>query len=149
MATSIDYNIVISTGLLEASSEIPTDITYCVFEQKQEDSPFFCAGEVKAHKFVLALASPVFSTSFYGMVNTEQETSKQDIKMTTLEAFQKMVDFIYMKPLQLEATSLPCIFFLADLAERYTLPQLRNSLVQHLEALPLTRCGKERVLCDD
>ena len=145
MSTSIDYNSVISK--LEASSAIPTDITYKIFEEKQEGFPSHCVGEVKAHRFILGLASQAFMAEFNGLVEGVEgvvvegpkSPSHIVVNMTTLEAFQKMVDYIYRKPLHLETASLTSIFHMADLARRYGLPQLRNCLVHHVQSIGFTR----------
>ena len=52
-------------------------------------------GEVPAHKFLLALASPVLRRGFYD--SHFKESDKIDMKETTLKAFKAMMSVIYIQ----------------------------------------------------
>ena len=71
---------------------------------------------MQAHKFLLALASSVFRTGFFG--EFEQE-NKIDMKETTLKAFKIMIEIIYKLPVNLKTMSVDELFELVNLAEHY------------------------------
>ena len=72
-----------STVILDPS-EIPFDITFLI-----ED----CGSKVRAHKWIMAMGSPVCMKQFYGEL---KETSEEIlIKNTTKDAFVAMVDAFY------------------------------------------------------
>ena len=67
-------------------SEVPFDITFVI-----ED----CGSKVRAHKWIMAMGSPVCMKQFYGEL---RETSDEIlIKNTTKNAFLTMVDTFYGK----------------------------------------------------
>ena len=88
-----------------------------------------------AHKFLLALASPVFRTSFCD--SHFEEKKKIDMKETTLKAFTSMMSIIYKRPVDLKNMSADEVFEVVNLAERYDLPKLKAKLKQELEAMSL------------
>jgi len=75
---------------LEAE-EIPYDVTFNVYEKGTK------IGRVKAHKMVLAIASPVFRGQFFTCDTQDRTASEIDIYDTTYSAFQVMIDVIYSK----------------------------------------------------
>ena len=80
---------------LEADSDLPTDVVFRVEEKVEQDETK--AGKVSAHKLLLAGASPVFRKQFFGALkeNTGEEVTVRD---TTIEAFNTMIQFMYMPP---------------------------------------------------
>ena len=96
-------------------------------------------GEVSGHKFVLALASPVFRRGFYGTDFKEKKTQSIEMKGTTFKAFKVMIGVIYRQPLDLENMSVTETFDLMNLAERYDLPKLKNKLKQELKMMVLSK----------
>ena len=84
-----------------------------------------------AHKFLLALASPIFRTGFYGA--QFQEENKIEMKETTLDAFKTMLSIIYKRPVNFKNMSVDLVFELVNLAERYDLLKLKAKLKQELE----------------
>ena len=90
-----------------------------------------------AHKFLLALASPVFRTSFYD--SNFEETNKIDMKETTMKAFKAMMWIIYKRPVNFKTMSANEVFEMVNLAERYDLAKLKAKLKQELEARSLAK----------
>ena len=91
---------------------------------------------MQAHKFLLALASSVFRTGFFG--EFEQE-NKIDMKETTLKAFKIMIEIIYKLPVNFKNMSVDEVFELVNLAERYDLLKLKAKLKQELETKSLAK----------
>ena len=75
---------------LEAE-ETPYDVTFNVYEKETK------IGRVKAHKMVLAIASPVFRGQFFTCDTQDKTVSEIDIYDTTYSTFQVMIDVIYNK----------------------------------------------------
>ena len=88
-----------------------------------------------AHKFLLALASPVFRTGFYGA--QFEEKNKIEMKDTTLIAFKTMMNVIYNRPVNFKNMSVDQIFELVSLAERYDLKELKAKVKLELETMSL------------
>ena len=72
---------------LSPDSDLPPDVSFLV---QTEDG-----GEryVKAHRFPLSCVSPVFRGMFFGPIKETSEVV--EVKETTAEAFETMVNFIY------------------------------------------------------
>ena len=118
-------------ALLDSSSNIPTDITFKVVEKDGSESQ---AHVFKAHKMVLAVASPVFQAEFFGLA---KETSDMIlVQDTTKEAFETMIDHVYLKNVTLKA-SFHRLYEIVNLAEKYEMQSLMKKVVEHLEAMPL------------
>ena len=94
-------------------------------------------GEVPAHKFLLALASPVLRRGFHS--SHFEENNKIDMKDTTLNAFKAMMSIMYMRPVNFKDMSVDEIFELENLAERYDLPKLKAKLKQEFEIMRLVK----------
>ena len=88
-----------------------------------------------SHKFLLALASPVFRRGFFGQFEDKEVI---DIKDTTLSAFKAMMGVLYKGSLD-EKMSASDTMELVNLAERYDLPKLKNKLKQRLEDMVLMK----------
>ena len=65
-------------------SKIPFDITFVIEE---------CGSKVKAHKFIMAMGSPMCMKQFYGGWGLPENKSEIVIQSTTKEAFVTKVDF--------------------------------------------------------
>jgi len=81
---------------LSSELGIPTDVEF-TFKEDGAGSPIL--GEIRAHKFILALASDVFKNGFYGGLADE---SIIEVKDVTKESFGAMIDFIYNKKTDLQ-----------------------------------------------
>ena len=73
-------------------NNIPTDISIRVIDKDagQTQSHIF-----KAHKIVLALASPVFQAEFFGLA--KDKSDKVLVQDTTKDALEAMIDHVYLK----------------------------------------------------
>ena len=130
----VDYNIQVQELLTSDPPVIAFDVTYKVL-----DSEGKLEGEVSGHKFLLALASPVFRRGFYGADFKEKRTENIEMKGTTLKAFKAMISAMYRRPLDLETITLTETFELMNLAERYDLPKLKNKLKQVFEKMVISK----------
>ena len=130
----LDYNLQVQELLTSDSPAIAFDVTYRVL-----DSEGKLEGEVSGHKFLLALASPVFRRGFYGTDFKEKKTESIEMKGTTLQAFKAMIGVIYRQPLNLKNMSVAETFELMNLAERYDLPKLKKKLKHEFETKVLAK----------
>ena len=89
-----------------------------------------------AHKFLLALASPVFRRCFFGEF---KEKKVIDMEHTTLSAFKAMMEVLYKGSIDYKKMSASDIMELVNLAERYDLPKLKNKLKQQLEDMVIKK----------
>ena len=108
-------------------SLIPTDVTF-VIEQ--------CASQVKAHKLILAMGSPVWLKQFYGSLAKKDEKTIT-IKETTKESFETMVDFLYGKEIDWKVKTVEGLFNIANMAEKYHIDALTESVKNALKEYPL------------
>ena len=107
-------------------SEVPFDITFVI-----ED----CGSKVRAHKWIMAMGSPVCMKQFYGEL---RETSDEIlIKKTTKSAFVTMVDTFYGKDIMWMSKSAEEIFRIADIAEKYQVNVLKEKVKEALREFPL------------
>ena len=130
----VDYNIQVQELLASDPPVIAFDVTFKVL-----DSEGKLEGEMSSHKFLLALASPVFRRGFYGTDFKEKKNESIEMKGTTLKAFQALISVIYKQPLDLETMTVTETFDLMNLAERYDLPKLKKKLNQELETMVLSK----------
>ena len=118
------------SALLDSSSSIPTDVTFEVIEKKDDDlqSYFF-----DVHKIVLAVASSVFQAEFFG--SAKETTERIVVEDTTRDAFETMINYVYLKDIDLEDFEMDKLYDLVNLAEKYELKGLMRILVDHLAKL--------------
>lgn len=137
MPSIINYNVLISNLLAnEDLLKIPFDVTYFIHDNQDH-----CLGEVSAHQFILGLVSPVFKASFYGSNFKKEQAMK--ISGTTPKAFQAMVDFLYLKTIDFNTMNIENLFHLIDLAKCYIIPELTDTLHEHMAKMQIS---KEHVL---
>ena len=101
---------VTKTGIIYDPSEIPYDITFVIDE---------CGSKVKAHKFIMAMSSPVFKKQFYGEL--KEIDDKIVIKDASKDAFITMLDFFYCREVDWEKKTVEDFFEIANMAEKYQL----------------------------
>ena len=118
---------------LDPSYGIPTDIKF-LFNADTDGK----VEEVKAHKFPLSLASPVFQRQFYGsFMDSEDEIKIVD---ASKDVFQAMIDYIYSyKPLDSETYDIYFLSSLYYLAEKYDIEDLRNEILSFIPDYPVTK----------
>jgi len=100
-------------------SVLPTDVTF-VFKQGDGEA------EVKAHKFVIAMGSPVFATQFYGKFKEPKD--RIAMKDTTKEAFETMIEYIYGNTVDWVNMTVEKLFAIANMAEKYQVGNLMNEV---------------------
>jgi len=133
--TFIDYNESVRKLLL--SDDIPMDVVFKVYERREDNNVTARrVEEVKAHKFLLALASPYFHQMIYVPgVCYSSEVVTINVENTSKEALEKTINFLYNHPLGLDNASLATLFHMVDLAERFLLPSLKQLLEKHLDSM--------------
>ena len=77
---------------LSPDSEYPPDVCFLVVDGEDKSS----TKTIRAHKGLLAGVSPVFRKKFFGPMKDEEV--EIEVKMTTADAFQTLIDFIYRSP---------------------------------------------------
>ena len=122
MASSLNYSI-LDTSL------VPKDITFSI-----KDSGM----EVRAHKTVLGMASPVFSNMFFGSLQETKDVIL--VEETTGDAFNSMIDFIYGKGIKWAADdNIEDIFAIGNIAKRYEIKALEAEVKKKVDIFKLTK----------
>ena len=101
--------------------EIPYDVTFNVYDEGTK------IGRVKAHKMVLAIASPVFRGQFFTCDTQDKNASEIDIYDTTFSAFHIMIAVIYSKDSLigwLVSAKIEEVFDMLNLVRRYMFDDL-------------------------
>ena len=122
------------TEALKASSKIPTDISFKIEGDENKEEV------VKAHRFVLGLASEVFREMLFDTGTNDQEAQDIPVKETTVAAFRAMVEAIYnTKTIQesLEEKTVHEMFAVLNLVKKYKIPELVLSARDCLATFPL------------
>jgi len=130
----MNYNTMVTDLLSTDQPIIPFDVTYRIHDDQGQ-----FLGEVSAHKFILALASPIFRSAYFGSDNTDKKEKVIKSKDRTVKAFQAMVDFIYKKPVDFEQMTVHEIFDVVDLAECYMISDLMEVLKERLKTVKVTK----------
>jgi len=111
---------------------IPPDITF-YFEEDEN--------EIHAHKWMMAMVSPVFHKMFFVADTKDKDAKKLLIKGTTFEAFSITKDAIYaitsMKK-SLKGKSVLEVFSVLDFVTRYQISELQEVVRNHLASFTLT-----------
>ena len=119
-------------SLLDPACGIPPDIHFEI-----EDNEGTSLGILGGHRSIMALKSPVFKAMLYGPL---KETGDQiRIKNSSMKAFQTMLTYIHDAEMDWEFEDLDLIqalkevLHIADLAERYNLPGLKERTIEYAE----------------
>ena len=110
-------------------SEIPYDIAFVIEE---------CGSVVKAHKFIMAMGSPMCMRQFYGDFKESTE-KKIVIKSTTKDAFVTIIDFFYGKEVDWAKKTIEELFEIANMAEKYQVDALKKEIEEAVRKYPLTK----------
>ena len=110
--------------LRDPACGIPFDVHFEI-----EDEEGSGVGTVGGHKAVLALKSPEFKAMLFGPLAETSDVVK--IRGTSMFAFKEMLHYMHDAEMNWHPWSLDLkeIFRIADLAERYNLPGLKEELV--------------------
>ena len=131
-------------NLNKGFSGIPKDVKFKIVEPDwTEESKTGVVHEVEAHRIVLAMASTVFHTMFFGSGDTFEDVRKGEIiiKETTKEAFETMVNVVYntvSMEESLKDKSVDEVFAVLNLVTRYEIPELQSSVGEYLVTFPVT-----------
>jgi len=137
MSTKVaDEKFSLVTPLLDPSFGVPTDVNFQILGYQNGEDQESSLGIIKAHKIVLALASPVFKSEFFGLAKETKDTIP--VKETTVKSFQRLIDFIYGKKIEWKDISVFEMFDIVNLAEKYQIPELSEELIFQLRNYPLT-----------
>eukprot|EP00092_Neocalanus_flemingeri_P069048 GFUD01084520.1.p1 GENE.GFUD01084520.1~~GFUD01084520.1.p1 ORF type:complete len:287 (-),score=61.22 GFUD01084520.1:43-903(-) len=112
---------------LDPSFGLPTDVTFQIVSSGKE---------VKAHKYVLALTSPVFKKQFFG--DAKETKDVIPVKETTEEAFETMIDFTYGKEIDWKEMTIEDLFNVANMAEKYLNETLMKEVQKVFEDVDIT-----------
>jgi len=135
-------NTPILSVLLEDTFGIPTDVTFKIMRSKNfeqqgvEQNDEILVGEVKVHKIILGLFSPVFKGEFYGPVKERKDVIA--VRQTSLESFEIMVDYMYSKTINWGKLSVEEMYDVVNLAEKYHIPKLTEEVKTQMENVVLT-----------
>ena len=95
------------------NNDVMSDVTF-VIKDAMEDVVVF-----KAHKFVLAVSSPVFYAMFYGRLSERKD--KIELPDCDSESFLEFLRFLYCDEVNLTGSSVLQVLYLA---KKYIVPQL-------------------------
>ena len=137
-STMIDWSarLALFTG---SDSEIPQDVIFKIEDENRGPST---NQEVKAHRMVLAMASPVFMKMFYVSDTLDKIAKEIIVKKTTVEAFEVMVNAIYNTVVleeSLKNLSVEEMFAVLDLVVKYQIPELTLAVRKCLASLSVTK----------
>ena len=130
---NFDWSVI--SALLDPSSSISGDVKFQVMDQKGQ-----VVDIMEAHKIILALHSDHFKNAFFGsgVFFKENEEGIVVIKDTTKEAFEDFVGFNYEKRIEFEKKTLPELYEVLNLAERYQVRELKNKVVNLIKNFPVS-----------
>eukprot|EP00092_Neocalanus_flemingeri_P076198 GFUD01094474.1.p1 GENE.GFUD01094474.1~~GFUD01094474.1.p1 ORF type:complete len:287 (+),score=62.47 GFUD01094474.1:89-949(+) len=126
MAHSLQLCTSISQSL-DPSFGLPTDVTFQIVTS---------GNEVKAHKYVLALASPVFKKQFFGDAKDTKDVIP--VPETTEESFKTMIDFTYGKEIDWKKMTIEELFNVANMAKKYLIDTLMKKIQKVSEEVHIT-----------
>ena len=120
--------------VLDPAFGIPTDVAFNVFEE--DDDQDKSKEYIPAHKYFLAVVSPVFKAMFFGLTKETREVVP--IRGVNKEAFMIMIYYIYQRKICWEEKSITLLLEVVNLAEMYILPGLMDEVKKPLGTFPLT-----------
>ena len=115
---------------LDPDNGIPTDVTLLIEDVSGVEV------ELKAHKFCLSVASPVFRQMFYGSLKECRETIP--IEDSTKEAFEAMIAFVYEVDIDWKAKTEQELFNILNLAKKYIIEEMSEYLEKVLGSVDLS-----------
>ena len=122
---------------LSPDSDLPPDVFFLVKGEDEEGQ----SKTIGAHKLLLAGVSPVFRGMFFGPLKEVGEVV--EVKETTFEAFDNMVNYIYKPPCVFNLDHIRCdpqqLFELLTLATKYQMFNLARMTLDSLESFTVAR----------
>eukprot|EP00092_Neocalanus_flemingeri_P043920 GFUD01048560.1.p1 GENE.GFUD01048560.1~~GFUD01048560.1.p1 ORF type:complete len:315 (-),score=58.22 GFUD01048560.1:111-1007(-) len=138
MATITKGKVAQLSLLQDPSYGVPSDVTFQIVSVTSEGAAEIIQvlGEVTGHKYVLAAFSEVFRDQFFGKLKEEKDVIP--IKETTYEAFQKLMFFVYSKDIDWSGVTVPEMFDVVNLAEKYIMPELMDEMKKQMGNVVIT-----------
>ena len=106
---------------LDPSFGLPPDVAFKIIENNGGEEK-----TIMAHKYFLAMVSPVFKEMFFG--ETRLTGDVVPIINFSLEAFTLMIEYIYQKDINWFEKTVPVMIQMLDLADMYGLKRLLEEL---------------------
>ena len=140
-STTTHGHMPLLSSLMDPTFGIPPDVTFHIMgltmsedgDQVQES----LLGEVKGHKMLLGLFSPVFKKEFFGPVKETKDVIT--VRQTSLESFEKMLDYVYSKTIEWGNVSVLEMYDVVNLAEKYHITGLMDEVKSQMENVSLTK----------
>ena len=123
---------------LSPDSDLPTDVSFVVADGKDDKGSKI----IRAHSQLLGAVSRVFRQQLFGPMKDEKE--EIEVEMTSAEAFQKLIDFIY-RPAGQDTFTMDDIncpqkhFEVLELAERYEVLDLKTPVKRALKSFVVSQ----------
>ena len=112
------------------NNELLSDVTFVVPVQLGENENKKCKKEIPAHKFVLAISSPVFFAMFFGEL--AERTNPIVIPDCEYESLLELFRFIYCDEVKLSEDNVMQVLYLA---KKYIVPSLAERCTEYLERI--------------
>ena len=120
---------------LDPTFGLPPDIAFNIIEEDVDDE-FSGKDAIAAHKYFLAMVSPVFKAMFFGLTKETREVVP--IRETSKDAFTLMIHYIYQKKICWMEKGVILLLEVVNLAEMYDLEGLMEEVKKPLAKYPLT-----------
>lgn len=118
----------------------PTDVTFeieDVTENAEDVEKNPLDNIIEAHRYHLAIFSPVFKTMFFGLMKQDKVT----VKGTSIKAFKFLIDWIYGSSSMLSSISIHDQFHVHNLGELYDVPGIKILTENQIMGTKLTRAN--------
>lgn len=106
-------------------NSLMSDVNFSVGVDQEEGK---CQEKIPAHKYVLAISSPVFYAMFYGELAEVDNTI--EIPDSTYECFVEFLRFLYCDEVNF---TLDCVMGVSYLAKKYIVPSLEKRCAVYVE----------------
>jgi len=110
-------------------SRICSELADVTFSFDTESSITNGKKEIKANKTILALASEVFKTQFFGSIPAEEVVPVKD---SNAEAFGIFLDILYNEKIQLKDMNLMLLGDLFYLADKYQVDEIKAAILEDI-----------------
>ena len=105
-----------------------SDVSFVIIEEGDgEDQEPTRSEPIPAHKYVLAISSPVFFAMFYGEI--AEKKNSIEIPDSDKDSFVQFLNFLYTDKCELNMDSVSVVFYLA---KKYMVPSLINHCINYL-----------------
>jgi len=112
------------------NNELLSDVNFVVPVQLHENENKRCKKAIPAHKFVLAISSPVFFAMFFG--DLAETTNSIVLPDCEYESVLELFRFIYCDEVKLNQDNVMQVLYLA---KKYILPSLVEKCTEYLEQI--------------